>query len=265
MLRFTANLSLLFTELAWPERFDAAKAHGFHAVEIQFPYFMPAEQIQAALQEAGLKLVLFNVDADNLLQGGEGLAAVPGKQLRFKEAVAQTLSYAEILQPEVINVLPGRCLNPLHLAEYRHTFVDNLAYAAEVFAGLGIKTVFEAVNSRDMPGFIIDGSSRMLEVLAEIQHPQLALQYDIYHMKMMGEDCMAFFQQHLDKIGHIQFADCPGRGQPGTGHIDFDNVFSFIQNSAYQGWVGAEYMPAGNSASSLGWLKSRRFISSVAV
>lgn len=256
MLRFTANLSLLFSEYTLPERFKAAKDCGFQAVEIQFPYVLPAEQIQAALQENDLKLVLFNVDADTLLQGGEGLAAVPEKQAQFKAAVDQTLAYAERLRPEAINVLPGRCLDGRRLGEYMATFNSNLRYAAEAFAALGIKTVFEAVNSRDMPGFIIDGGKKMLEVLAEVDHPCLRLQYDIYHMSMMGEDCAGFLRRHHDKIGHIQFADCPGRGQPGTGSIDFDSLFDIIAGSPYAGWVGAEYKPVGATGNSLDWLKT---------
>lgn len=258
MLRFCANLSLLFTEYPWLERFKAAKDHGFEAVEIQFPYHLPAEQIQDALQENSLKLVLFNVDADTLLQGGEGLAAVPERQQDFKQALALSLAYARVLEPEVVNVLPGRCLRPERLDEYRRTFKNNLRLAADTFAELGIKTVFEAVNSRDMPGFIIDDSRKMLDVLDEIEHPGLSLQYDIYHMAMMGEDSALFLQQHLDKIGHIQFADCPGRGQLGTGEVDFGLLFALIAESAYQGWAGAEYKPVGDTAASLDWLKIRR-------
>jgi hydroxypyruvate isomerase len=256
MLRFTANLSLLFTEHALPDRFKAAKDHGFDAVEIQFPYLLPAEQIQALLQENNLKLILFNVDADTLLQGGEGLAAVPEKRERFKAAVDQALAYAKLLKPEAINVLPGRCLGQRRLDEYLSTFKRNLRYAAEAFAAQGINTVFEAVNSRDMSGFIIDSGKKMLEVLAEVDHRQLRLQYDIYHMSMMGEDCAAFLRQHHDKIGHIQFADCPGRGQPTTGNVDFETLFEIIAGSQYKGWVGAEYRPLGTTADSLDWLKT---------
>lgn len=255
MLRFSANLSLLFTELPLLQRFQAAKQHDFEAVEIQFPYELPAEQIKAALDEFGLKLVLFNVDADTLLQGGEGLAAVPEKQEQFRIAVEQTLEYAALLKPDVINVLPGRCLNQQRLDQYRQTFVNNLRYAADAFASIGMTTVFEAVNSIDMPGFIIDNSAAMLSVLEELKHPHLRMQYDIYHMSRMQEDCLSFLSRHIDSIGHIQFADCPGRGQPDTGDINFDALFAAISESAYQGWVGAEYKPLGHSADSLAWLK----------
>ena len=258
MLRFSANLSMLFTELPLLQRFQAARQAGFTAVEIQFPYVLSIEQLQAVLQENALKLVLFNVDADSLLQGGEGLAAVPEKQSQFKQAVEQSLMYAKVLRPEFINVLPGRCLNPARLDEYQQTFLENLQYAADAFADIGVTTVFEAVNSHDMPKFIIDDSQKMLSVLAALNHPHLGLQFDIYHMNRMQEDCAAFIRQHIDKIGHFQFADCPGRGEPGTGQVRFAELFELINSSAYQGWLGVEYKPVTNTLDSLAWLKSYR-------
>ncbi|AEF99030.1 hydroxypyruvate isomerase family protein [Methylomonas methanica] len=265
MLRFTANLSMLFTELPLTERFQAAKQHGFNAVEIQFPFDLPAATLQALLQEHDLKLVLFNVDADDLLRGGEGLAAVPEKQEMFRAAVAQACDYAELLQPDCVNVLPGRCLNAGRLAEYRQTFKDNLAYAADVFADIGVTTVFEAINSLDMPGFIVDSSAKMLSVLREVNHPRVRLQYDIYHMSRMREDCAAFLSQHIDKVGHIQFADCPGRGQPGSGAVDFAALFELIEGLAYKGWLGAEYKPIPTTTASLGWIKTRQVTETAAL
>lgn len=255
MLNFTANLSLLFTEVDLIDRFKAAKQQGFDAVEIQFPYSLSAETLRTILEEQQLKLVLFNVDAADLLQGGEGLACVPEKRDQFRQAVAQTLEYAERLKPEAINVLPGRCLDENRLQEYLETFKRNLCFAVEAFSPLGIKTVFEAVNTHDMPGFIIHSGSQMLDVLNQLKHPGLFMQYDIYHMQMMGEKPEQFIAEHAGQIGHIQFADCPGRGQPGTGRIDFGRVFSAIEKSAYTGWVGAEYKPVGTTADSLDWLR----------
>ena len=253
MLNFSANLSLLFTEVALIDRFKAAKQSGFDAVEIQFPYSLSAEVLKRALDEQQLKLVLFNVDADDLLQGGEGLACVPEKREQFRRAVAQTLEYAQLLKPVAINVLPGRCFNEQRKQEYLDTFQENLCFAVDAFAPLGIKTVFEAVNSHDMPGFIIDNGRQMLNLLDKLQRPGLFMQYDIYHARMMGDKPDEFIARYADKIGHIQFADSPGRGQPGTGQIDFEQVFSAIENSAYSGWVGAEYKPVGSTLESLGW------------
>jgi hydroxypyruvate isomerase len=253
MLKFTANLSLLFTEVELINRFKAAKQQGFDAVEIQFPYSLSAETLKKTLKEQQLKLVLFNVDADDLLRGGEGLACVPEKRDQFRQAVAQSLEYAKLLKPEVINVLPGRCFNENRKQDYLETFKENLCFAVDAFASLGIKTVFEAINSHDMPGFVIHNGQQMLGILDDLNLPMLFMQYDIYHMQMMGDKPDEFIARHADKIGHIQFADCPGRGQPGTGQINFEHVFSVIEKSSYSGWVGAEYNPFGTTSESLDW------------
>ena len=254
MLNFSANLSLLFTEEELIDRFKAAKNAGFEAVEIQFPYSLNAETIKNTLKEQHLKLVLFNVDADDLLQGGEGLACVPEKQAQFRQAIAETLDYAKLLKPEAINVLPGRCFNEKRIQDYLKTFKENLGFAVEAFALLGIKTVFEAINSHDMPGFIIHNGQQMLNILEQLNHPKLFMQYDIYHAQMTGDQPDEFIARHANKIGHIQFADCPGRGQPGTGHINFERIFRAIEKSDYSGWVGAEYNPIGTTSESLNWL-----------
>ncbi len=254
MLNFTANLSLLFTEVDLINRFKAAKLKGFDAVEIQFPYGLSAESLKNTLEEQQLKLVLFNVDADDLLHGGEGLACVPEKRDQFRQATAQALEYAKLLKPEAINVLPGRCFNENRKQDYLKTFKENLCFAAETFAPLGIKTVFEAINIYDMPGFIIHNGQQMLDILERLKLPTLLMQYDIYHMQMMDDKPDEFIARYADKIGHIQFADCPGRGQPGTGRINFERIFSVIEKSAYSGWVGAEYKPVGITSESLDWL-----------
>jgi len=254
MPRFTANLSMLFTEVELIDRFEAARAHGFNAIEIQFPYELDAATIQSKLSEHDLQLVLFNVPADDLLQGGEGLACVPEKQDQFREALALAVDYAKVLRPNAVNVLPGRCLDPTRYADYLSTFKHNLRLAADAFSPLGVKTVFEAINSLDMPGFIIDTGAKMLAVLDELKRRDIFLQYDIYHMLRMGENPAAFIAEHAKRIGHIQFADCPGRGQPGIGHADWEAIFAAIDRFDYEGWVGAEYKPVGETPASLGWL-----------
>jgi hydroxypyruvate isomerase len=255
MLKFAANLSVLFTEVELINRFKAAKQAGFEAVEIQFPYSLNAETLKNILEEQQLKLVLFNVDADDLLKGGEGLACVPEKQDQFRQAVAQTLAYAQILKPEAINVLPGCCFKEDRKQEYLETFKENLHFAVEAFTPLGLKTLFEALNNHDVPGFIIHNGRQMLDIVNQLDLPMLFMQYDIYHMQMMGDKPNEFITRYADKIGHIQFADCPGRGQPGTGQIDFERIFSVIEKSAYLGWIGAEYNPVGTTSESFGWLK----------
>jgi hydroxypyruvate isomerase len=254
MLQFSANLSLLFNELDFLDRFKAAKNCGFKAVEIQFPYSFPALQIKQALLENQLNLAVFNIDADDLLQGGEGLAAVPEKRECFYNAVQQCKSYANILQPEAINVLPGRCNDNQRTTEYLATFKENLIHTLDTFSPLGIKTVFEAINTKDMSNFIIHSGRQMLDVIEQINHPMLFMQYDIYHMQMMNEKIPQFINQYSHKIGHIQFADTQGRGQPGTGTINFQKLFTDIDKSSYTGWIGAEYIPVGATKLSFDWM-----------
>ena len=253
MLNFSANLSVLFTELPFMQRFKAAKENGFDAVEIQFPYQFTPKQIKQALDENALKLVLFNINVDKLLQGSEGLAAVPEKKTEFKQALEQACRYAELLHPKVINVLAGRCFDNSKKSLYLDTFQHSLHLALEAFSPLRIKTVFEAINTYDMPQFLIHNSTQMLEILTQINHPDLLMQYDIYHMTRMGDDCANFIQQHATKIGHLQFADTPLRGEPNTGEIDFKSLFVAIDSSNYQGWLGAEYNPTTTTLESLGW------------
>ncbi len=254
MLHFSANLSLLFTELPMIDRFKAAKQHGFDWVEIQFPYQIPPRVLKVAMDEAEVELALFNISADNLMAGGEGLAAVPEKREAFIEAVDIAAEYAKVLSPRLINVLAGRCSHAERLEIYLETFKGNLGFTAEMFAGYGIRTVFEAVNNKDMPGFIISSGQQMLNLINDIDHPNLYMQYDIYHMYMMGEEPIKFIAEHWDKIGHIQFADAPGRGQPGTGEIDFSSLFKCIADLDYDGFLGAEYKPIGITNDSLDWI-----------
>jgi hydroxypyruvate isomerase len=255
MIKFSANLSMLFTELNLVDRFKAAKQAGFDAVEIQFPYELSANEIKLQLQKNHLKLVLINIEVGDLLKGGEGLAAVPEKQQQFLCALEQCKSYAEILLPEAINVLPGRCMEQQRYSEYLTTFKKNLSLALDGFTPLGIKTVFEAINTDDMPGFLIHSGMQMTEIIDSINHPMLFMQYDVYHMHKMNENVQQFISQYSDRIGHIQFADVPGRGQPGTGVINFEQLFTDIQNTNYSAWVGAEYKPIGNTLNSLDWLR----------
>jgi len=254
MLQFSANLSVLFTELPLIERFQAAKEQGFQAVEIQFPYELSADSIRAELEIHQLKLVLFNIAADDLLQGGEGLAAVPEKQKQFNQALVSAVEYAKVLQPEAINVLAGCCFDNSRLALYQKTFSNNLRAAVKAFSTLGIKTVFEAINTHDLPHFIISTSEQQLALMTDINHPDLYLQYDIYHAVKMAEDPASFIAQYIDKIAHIQFADYPNRHEPETGNIDFSSLFSVIKQSNYTGWVGAEYKPLHATGDSLAWL-----------
>ena len=256
MPEFSANLSVLFTENSLLDRFQAAADSGFKAVEIQFPYDEKADDLKAAADEAGVIIALINVPAGDLLEGGKGLAGIPGKKQEYQQALDLCVSYAEVLEPRCINVLAGREEDPEKLYDCHRTFISNLRHTAEALDKLGTTTVFEAVNTHDMPGFLVHNLREQIEILEEVQHPEVMLQYDIYHMSRMGEHVCENIFEHARLIGHIQFADAPGRGEPGTGEIDFKAVFKAIDDSSFNGWTGAEYNPTSSTQESLNFIHS---------
>lgn len=258
MPRFCANLSLLFREYPLADRFGAARAAGFDAVEIQFPYELPVATLRRELDIHELELVLINVPAGDLMQGGNGLACVPDREQPFRQGVLEALRYAEALDVSCVNVLAGRQPEGAELLDCLHTLAMNLRYAAESFQSLGITTTFEAINTFDMPRFMISTVAHLQEMREAVDHPTLKMQFDCYHLARMGEDLPAALRQNLGAIGHIQFADLPGRHQPGTGALDFPSLFALLDHLGYHGWCGAEYHPAGHTTDSLGWLEPYR-------
>jgi hydroxypyruvate isomerase len=253
-MKLAANISMLFTEQPLLERFSAAKAAGFNAVEIQFPYVEKVSDIKAQLQNYNLECVLINVPAGDLMEGGEGLASVPGKEAEFSAALVECLNYVTALRIKRVNVLPGRCIDVSKREQYLSTFKHNLNIAAQIFKPLGITVTFEAINTFDMPGFLIHNVQQMLAVVEESEHDNIKMQFDIYHMVRMEEgDVSAIIRRLGNQIGHIQFADFPGRGEPGTGELDFKSIFHAIENSGYNGWVGAEYKPTKYTEDTLRW------------
>jgi hydroxypyruvate isomerase len=252
MLKFSANLSLLFTERPLPERFAAARTAGFSAVEIQFPYELAIAELQELLEENSLELVLINVPAGDLMQGGDGLACVPDRVDAFRQAVAQAVEYAEALAVPNVNVLAGRQPAGLSRDACLATLADNLRHAVPMLAKVKSGTVLEAINVFDMPRFLIHSVSDMQRLCDGISG--LKMQFDCYHMSRMGEDVLSELRQNLALIGHVQFADNPGRHEPGTGKIDYKPVFSLLAGSDYAGYCGAEYKPSHLTEDTLGWL-----------
>jgi hydroxypyruvate isomerase len=238
MLKLSANLSMLFSHLPWPERFAAARAAGFKAVEIQFPYEHTVEQLQLWLGENQLKLVLINAPAGDLMQGGAGLAGTPGKQAEFARGLQQCLDYATQLEVEAVNILPGRLAADGNRSQALATLYANLQLAAEQLAQHHIRCTVEAVNRHDMPGFLI---STIDELQQLPDHPNLFWQIDLYHMASMQQPLERLLAEHWPRIGHLQFADFPGRGAPGSGTLDFSSLFSQINTLPYAYWSGAEY------------------------
>lgn len=253
-----ANLSLLFTELPLLERVRAAAEAGFAGVEIQFPYEVPAAALQAQLQSNGMPLVLFNLPAGDLMQGGAGLAAVPGREAQFAAGLRQALEYAEVLRPQKINVLAGRLAEGVEREQALALLAEHLRQTAEAFAGRGIAVLMEAINLHDMPGFLLNTPQHLLDMLARVGHPNLAAQLDFYHMARMGLDLADCVRQLQGHIGHVQFADAPGRGEPGSGELDFEPALAALRAQGYAGWLGAEYRPVGATSAGLGWLPGWR-------
>lgn len=253
MLKFSANLSMLFCERPLIERFAAARAAGFSAVEIQFPYELTIDAIRHELVRNELQLVLINVPAGDLMQGGDGLAGIPGREQAFRHAVMDALRYAEALQVPTVNVLAGREPAGVPLAHCVSTLASNLRHATETLHSIGITTVMEAINTVDMPRFILHSIAQMQAMLDTVNHPALKMQFDCYHMQRMQEDVKLSLQDNIQHIGHIQFADTPGRHEPGTGSMDYDEIFALIRDLPYHGWCGAEYRPSGKTENTLDW------------
>jgi len=254
MLKFAANLSMLFTEVPFIERFDQARMAGFKGVEFLFPYAWPADQLQHALKKNGLTQVLFNLPPGNWDAGERGIACLPDRVGEFREGVARAIEYARALDCRQVNCLAG--LRPADLDEDLawQTLVENVRWAAAQLDQEGITLCLEAINSRvDMPGFFLDTSARVIRLIEEVDADNVRLQYDLYHMQIMEGDLIRTMECLMPWIGHVQFADNPGRHEPGTGEINFSNMFNALDAMGYAGWVSAEYRPVTTTAESLGW------------
>ena len=258
MPKFSANISMLFREHALLDRMRAAKRAGFEAIEVQFPYDAEVEDWLDTRRRTRMRVALFNIPAGDLTTGGQGLAAVPGRERAFRDAVAAAARYAAALKPAVVNVLPGAPAAEFERERCMATLAANLDHAATVMADLGVRVVVEAVNTRDRPGFFLSSSAQALEAIDWAGHANLALQYDVYHMQIMEGDLSATLERIIGRIGHIQFADPPGRHQPGTGEINFAHLFATLDRLGYDGWVGAEYVPSGPTEETLGWFEPYR-------
>lgn len=255
MSKFSANLSMLFTEVGFADRFERAAKAGFKAVECQFPYELPKEDIAAKLGTLGLELVLHNLPAGSWAAGERGIACLPGRESEFRDGVGKAIEYAKALKCPRINCLVGLTPKDVPADKVRQTLISNLKFAADALQKEGISLLVEALNDKDIPGFYLVRTQDALELFEEVKHPNLFLQYDIYHMQIMEGNLAKTVQENVGRIGHIQLADVPGRHEPGTGEIDFPNLFKSIDEAGYTGWIGCEYKPAGVTEDGLGWVK----------
>lgn len=248
----SANLSMLFTEVPFMQRFSAAAKLGFKAVEIQFPYAFNAKDIRAQLQEHELELVLFNLPAGDWDAGDRGIAANWDRRDEFQAGIDTALEYAEILQPKAINLLAGASEDT---DENDLALLQNIRLASEALSEEAIPLVIEPVNTIDVPNFALPRAKAALDVIAELDLPGVKLQLDVYHSLMMDEDPLDILREHIEDIGHIQIADVPGRHQPGTGVVDWKVLFATLAIAEYEGAVGLEYIPDGATELSFGMLK----------
>ena len=254
MPRFAANLGFLFPELPFPERFGAAASAGFAAVEFAQPWDLEAREIAELLEANGLELVNFNLPMGDKAAGDFGIACLPGREEEFREGVARAIAYAAVLGNERVNCIAGKVPPGADAALARATLLANLRHAAREFHPAGLTLLLEPINTVDVPGFAVARPGEGAALLAEAGAPNTGLQYDIYHAAMMGEDPVEGLSRLAPVIRHVQFADAPGRHEPGTGRVDIAGCFARLDALGYEGWVAAEYRPSKATAQTLGWL-----------
>ncbi|MCJ2376039.1 hydroxypyruvate isomerase [Vibrio sp. ZSDZ34] len=254
MPKFAANLSMLFNELPFMQRFDAAASAGFKGVEYLFPYAFNAEEIKHKLKSNNLTQVLFNLPAGDWEAGDRGIAVDPSRIEEFQRGVDAAIEYAQALQCTQLNCLAGIVPCSVTEEDARATFVANLRYAAQRLGEHGITLLIEAINTRDIPGFFLNTTEQAISIIAEVDSDNVLVQYDIYHMQIMEGDLVTTLQSNLEQIRHVQLADTPGRHEPGTGEINYPYVLKQLDEMGYQGWVGCEYKPKTNTQEGLIWL-----------
>jgi hydroxypyruvate isomerase len=254
-MRFAANLTMMFNEVGFLERFEAAAKAGFSGVEYLFPYAYPAAQISELLAQNGLTQALFNLPAGDWAAGERGIACHPDRVSEFREGVGKAIEYARILGCGRINCLAGITQAGVTEARSHETLVENATFAAGELEAHGIRLLIEPINTRDIPGFFLTRTAQALEVIAETGSKNVGLQYDVYHMQIMEGDLACTIEKNLGVIGHIQIADNPGRHEPGTGEIHYPFLFRHLDRLGYAGWIGCEYRPAGNTEAGLTWLR----------
>jgi hydroxypyruvate isomerase len=253
MPRFAANLTMLFNEVPFLERFERAARAGFKAVEFLFPYPFGTAEIKVRLERHGLQLVLHNLPAGDWDAGERGIACLPDRTEEFRAGVARGIEYATALGVPQLNVLAGKAPPGADPALLRRTFVANLRYAAAELGKHKLKLLVEPINTYDIPGFFVSRTADAIAILDEVGAANACLQYDLYHAQRMEGELTATIVRHLPRIAHIQLADNPGRHEPGTGEINYAFLFSQLDRMGYAGWIGCEYKPLAGTEAGLGW------------
>jgi 2-dehydrotetronate isomerase len=256
MPRFAANLTMMFTDLPFLDRFAAASEAGFAAVEFLFPYEFPADGIAARIKAADLEVALFNMPPGDWGAGERGIASLPGREQEFRDGVDKALSYAGPLKVKKLHAMAGILPKGADPGECRATLIRNLKFAAAQLARHDILLVLEAINTRDIPGFSVTTQKDSFAVCEAVNAPNLKMQMDLYHMQVMEGDLATKLKLYAPHCGHIQIAGCPERNEPDTGEIRYEYLFRLLDEIGYQGWLGCEYRPAGKTIAGLGWMQS---------
>ena len=257
MPRFAANLTMLFNEVPFLDRFALAAQAGFKAVEFLFPYAYTAQDIRQRLDDNGLQLVLHNLPAGDWDAGERGIACHPLRVSEFNSGVARALEYAQALGVPQLNCLAGKAPAGVAEAQLHDTLVANVAHAAAQCKAAGLRLLIEPINTFDIPGFYLNRTAQALAILDAAAADNAYVQYDIYHAQRMEGELANTLSKHLPRIAHIQLADNPGRNEPGTGEINYPFLFAHLDRMGYTGWIGCEYKPASNTAAGLGWLPKK--------
>ena len=252
MPRLAANLSTLFTERRFLDRFAAAAAAGFRYVEYQFPYDHPAAEVADAARTAGVQVVLHNLPAGEMAAGERGIACLPGREAEFRAGVERAIGYAKAAGCPRLNCLAG--LAPPDRPHF-DAFVANVRYAARRLGEVGVQLVLEPINTRTVPGFFLTGTRQTIDILDAAGEGNALLQYDVFHMQIMEGDLARTLERLLPRIGHVQIADVPTRHEPGTGEINFAFLLAHLDAVGYDGWVGCEYNPLGDTVEGLKWAR----------
>jgi hydroxypyruvate isomerase len=251
--KFAANLTMLFSELPFLDRFAAAKSAGFSGVEYLFPYDFDKADLREQLDEHGLTQVLHNLPAGNWAGGERGIAVLPERVDEFRDGVERAIDYAKALDCRQLNCLVGIAPRNADPFELNEVLVGNLRFAADALARERIRLLVEPINTLDIPGFFLNRTEQAVQLIADVRSSNLFIQYDIYHMQVMEGDIARTVQKHLPRIAHIQLADNPGRNEPGTGEINYPFLFRHLDTIGYRGWVGCEYKPRTTTVDGLGW------------
>jgi hydroxypyruvate isomerase len=260
MPRFAANLTMLYPEHAFLDRFAAAAADGFEAVEYLFPYEWPAARLAAALAEHRLQQVLFNAAQGDFAAGERGIAALPGREAEFRSAIDRGLDYAAALACPRLHVMAGIAPSPQRRAEMGAAYVANLAWAAGRAAAAGVDVLIEPINTRDIPGYFLNRQDDAHAIVAEVGAPNLKVQMDLYHCQIVEGDVATKLRSYLPggRVGHLQIAGVPERHEPDVGELNHGYLFDVIDALGWDGWIGCEYRPRGSTSAGLGWLRNRR-------